>query len=406
MKVAMVTTGFTPVPAVEGGAVENLVEIILKEYEKHDEEFELSVLSCYHQEAAKESRIYKKIKFHFFKKGFFCDFIDKIAYYFFKVFMHKKNLISYRYIFSRLLIIYKYYRHLINHKYDEIVLIGNSSLFLLLKGKKFRTLYNQKIIFWSHNEVRSFYGCEKYAGSVKKIVGVSDFVNVSIRMHFKELYNIDYKILKNCVNTSRFPTVGKSKILDEVGCQYGIDSRDFIIMFTGRISEEKGLLETIKAFELLKEKVSKVKLVIVGGGFYAKNITSAYEKNIEQLIKGDEDIIQTGYISYEKVFDVYRLADVAVLPSMWEEPAGMTMLEMCMMGIPTITTISGGIPEYINSDCAVLLKRDADLIENIVSSILRLKEDNIFYNKLSVNGRAMRQYYNVDVFYKNFKCLL
>ncbi|MCM1180025.1 MAG: glycosyltransferase family 4 protein [Clostridium sp.] len=406
MKIAMVTTGFTPVPAVEGGAIENLVETILKEYEKQDEEFGMSILSCYHPRALEESHNYKKTEFFFFKKNLLCDCLDVIAYYFFKTVLHKENLISYRFIFSRVFIIYKYYKFLIHHQYDEIVLVGNSSLFLLLKSRRFRKLYHQKIIYWAHNEVRSFYGCEKYAETIKEIVSVSNFVNASIRMHFKDLKNVPYKVLKNCVNISRLSTDKENKMLDEVKSQYGIDSQDFIIMFTGRISEEKGLLETIKAFNLLREKVSNVKLFIVGGGFYAKKIKSAYEEKITLMIKDNEDIIHTGYISYEKVFDIYRLADVAVLPSMWEEPAGMTMLEMCMMGIPTITTISGGIPEYMNSDCAVLLERDTALVENIVSSILRLKTDPVFYNKLSVNGKAMRQYYNADAFYKNFKCLL
>ena len=61
---------------------------------------------------------------------------------------------------------------------------------------------------------------------------------------------------------------------------------------------------------------------------------------------------------------IYQLGNIAVLPSMWEEPAGMTMVEAVVSGLPLITTNSGGIPEYISDDVAVLLDRDENLVDN------------------------------------------
>ena len=81
---------------------------------------------------------------------------------------------------------------------------------------------------------------------------------------------------------------------------------------------------------------------------------------------------------------IYQIGNVAVLPSMWEEPAGMTMVEAVVSGLPLITTNSGGIPEYIPDEFAYILDRNKELINNISRCILRIKNrttDNAISNE-------------------------
>ena len=49
-----------------------------------------------------------------------------------------------------------------------------------------------------------------------------------------------------------------------------------------------------------------------------------------------------------------------MLPSMWDEPAGLTMVEAMASGVPVITTNSGGIPEY-SGGYSVVLERNSEL---------------------------------------------
>lgn len=105
---------------------------------------------------------------------------------------------------------------------------------------------------------------------------------------------------------------------------------------------------------------------------------------------------------------IYQLGDVAVLPSMWDEPAGMTMVEAVVSGLPLITTNSGGIPEYIPNDLAILLDRDDSLIRNISESILEIKKCKLVSScdcngyKEFVKNVSLKKYYNqfVDIFEK------
>ena len=73
---------------------------------------------------------------------------------------------------------------------------------------------------------------------------------------------------------------------------------------------------------------------------------------------GRDKVIFTGYIPHEELPKYYALADLVVLPSTCEEAAGLTVIEAMMMQRPVITTTMGGIPEYTNPECAVLLEND------------------------------------------------
>ena len=55
MKLAIITSGFLPVPATKGGAVENLIENFLKMNEEC-KDYEITVFSVYDQQAIEEAK--------------------------------------------------------------------------------------------------------------------------------------------------------------------------------------------------------------------------------------------------------------------------------------------------------------------------------------------------------------
>ena len=89
-------------------------------------------------------------------------------------------------------------------------------------------------------------------------------------------------------------------------------------------------------------KTPRIKLLIAGSSFYGMNVKSSFEEEIINIAKTiNNNIIFTGFVPYEEMPKVYNVADIAVLPSMWEEPAGLTIIESMACGIPVITTVSG-----------------------------------------------------------------
>ena len=107
-------------------------------------------------------------------------------------------------------------------------------------------------------------------------------------------------------------------------------------------------------------------------------------------------VIFTGYVDHNRLPDFYNVADVTVLPSIWEEPAGLTMIEALSCGSPLITTNSGGIGEYVDHK-AVVIERDANIRVNLAEQIL-----NVIENKYNYNEKDQVNYIKQNFSEKNY----
>lgn len=103
-----------------------------------------------------------------------------------------------------------------------------------------------------------------------------------------------------------------------------------MLLFVGRIGEEKRVLELMQVCQNVIKKNPKIKMVFVGNG-------PAYEdmlKKGEQEIKA-KSIIFTGFIEWTKVSEYYESADIFVTTSL-SEMHSMTILEAQLSGLPII----------------------------------------------------------------------
>ena len=93
LKVAIITSGYLPVPASKGGAVENLIQNILDENEKN-EKLQIIIYSIEDKDAIKlAEEKYKKSKFIFLKTNSIIKFIDKFIFWIAKYILKKCNVI-------------------------------------------------------------------------------------------------------------------------------------------------------------------------------------------------------------------------------------------------------------------------------------------------------------------------
>lgn len=403
MKVAFLTNGTSPVPATKGGAVENLIEDLLDENEeKHS--FDFTVFSLYEEKADEQSKKYKNSNFYYVKPPRVINCLDKGIYWIAKNLLKKANLISYRYILRRLYVMSKFPKILLENDFDRLVLVTNSTLFFVLKDRRVAKKYEDKTIYYLHNEVRSLFKCEKEAASIRSLIGISEFVNNSFRKQIPTLKKERCFVLKNGIDTVKFTTRDERKI-KEYKNRFGITEKDFVLVFAGRLVDEKGALEAIKAIKACKDEY--IKLLIVGASFYSSDIVDNYTLELQKEAEDIKDrIIFTGYIDYNDMPSIYQLGNAAVLPSIWEEPAGMTMVEAAVSGLPLITTNSGGIPEYIPDNVAILLNRDVNLVDNIQKAIVMIKNDPNKSKTMILNGQKLVQEYNLIDYYSNFESIL
>jgi glycosyltransferase involved in cell wall biosynthesis len=116
-----------------------------------------------------------------------------------------------------------------------------------------------------------------------------------------------------------------------------------IIYFIGRMVHEKGAQVLINAFGQLKAQDASVKLVIAGGGAREHLETQARHMGLW------ESIYFTGRISDEDRDRLYRVADAACYPSLYE-PFGIVALEAMAAGLPVVVSNAGGLGEVVEHD--------------------------------------------------------
>ena len=145
-------------------------------------------------------------------------------------------------------------------------------------------------------------------------------------------------------------------------------------------------------------------MLILGGGFFGDQLKdNDYIAHIKQLaLPIKERIVFSGFVDYAKVPSYLNIADVAVIPSMWDDPFPTTVLEAMAMGLPVLATVSGGIPEEVDADCSILLPRDASLVERLAGSILQLSRDEALCRRMGEAALRRSKQFPLSDYAKHF----
>jgi glycosyltransferase involved in cell wall biosynthesis len=130
--------------------------------------------------------------------------------------------------------------------------------------------------------------------------------------------------------------------------------------FVGRISPEKGVDVALRALAQLGEEGMEVELEIAGGG------PAEHLRELEALatslgIAGRVRFL--GPLDTEALKDFYARIHALVVPSVWEEPAGLVLVEGALAGVPLVASRVGGIPEIVRDPEEALLCPPGDPAE-------------------------------------------
>ena len=99
----------------------------------------------------------------------------------------------------------------------------------------------------------------------------------------------------------------------------------------------------------------------------------------------------------------YAMADIGCVPSLWDEPFGLTAAEQMSMELPIITTDSGAIPEIVDPSCGYVFPRDDELSRRIASAVIELKEDASRRKAMGKKARKIiEERFSRDVFCENW----
>lgn len=396
MKVLMVSPCDLPVPAVKGGAVATLIESLVIQNETY-KQMDLTVISSSDGQAKEKSKAYQHSDFIFLKTPKFLEYVDSFMD---GVIQKIKNTTESKQYIRKLYVIYQIRKILKNNSYDRIVFQNSGYLINALRDKKILKKYKNRLYYHLHNDIPD----NVYIPGVL----ACDLILISQYLT-KKVYNLcgssakdRIHIVKNGFNCDYFMQTLNTKEKEALKQSLGISSDKKVILFAGRIVEYKGVVELLDAFmELNRDDCI---LMIVGSHNFGSGETSEFEKKVKSSFShlGDK-VIFTGFVPYDEMWKYYKLADAAVFPSMWEEPAGLVMIEAAAAGIPVITTRSGGIPEYLNHELAIFVERDANIITNLKNAILEvLNNQKIWEIHAAKASVFVKNNFSEEIFYQNF----
>lgn len=403
--VAVITSGYLPVPNVLGGAVEALDMMMVQENEKTPN-FDFTIFSSWapgvDQIACKGN--FKHTDFCFIKTPLLIRAADHCIYWAAKHVLHKKKLMSYRYIAQRLWYINKVSKKLAqptkngSPAFDKVMIENHATLFMTMQKHGNSERYAGKVYYHLHNEVLNDFGCIKEISKVKKVLGVSKYIVDTLDTYLKEhgepsLREDQKAVWRNGVDTNRFGSEEANSKAIEFRQKFNIAEDDIVFLFSGRLTPEKGAEELLKAFTEVAQKVPNTKLVIAGAFFFNSNIVSPFEQKLRNLASNPtvkNRIIFTGFVNYEDMPAIYAMSDICVLPSIWDDPAPLAVIESLFSGKPLITTRSGGIPEYADEQSAIILERDDRLVGKLAKSMVKLATDVKAYQSMASYEGSIR----------------
>ena len=137
------------------------------------------------------------------------------------------------------------------------------------------------------------------------------------------------RVVPGGIDLSLFPATMDTK---EIEKKYKLKGEK-LVLFSGKLTKYKGVKYLVAAAKKINAIVG-----IVGDG--------PERGTLEQLAKSLNvpNVRFFGYIGNHDLIDLYYRADVCVVPSVWDEPLGLVVLEAMATKTPVVVTRKGGIP--------------------------------------------------------------
>ena len=157
--------------------------------------------------------------------------------------------------------------------------------------------------------------------------------------------------------------------------QLGINADEKILLFFGFVREYKGLKHLLRAMPQVTEKLSDVKLLVVGDFAGDKD---DYLKIIQELKLESCVNIYDGYITDKEVEKFFAASDLVVLPYESATQSGIVQIAYGFEK-PVIATDVGGLPEVVLNDKTgyiVAPQRSDELSKSIVNFFSLNKQES------------------------------
>jgi glycosyltransferase involved in cell wall biosynthesis len=177
--------------------------------------------------------------------------------------------------------------------------------------------------------------------------------------------------------------------ITELAKSKNIKKEEKTILFVGRLTKIKGIIDLLIAFKMLSRIDHETKLVIVGNGSLNSFLKSFIVKY--DLLNRVEFV--EGVLPWEKViFKYYSRAGIFVLPS-YSEGLPSVVLEAMAAEVPVITTPVGDITDLVRHGETGILVEPGNP-KALADSLLMVLQDKTLRRKITENALKNVKYYD------------
>jgi glycogen(starch) synthase len=184
------------------------------------------------------------------------------------------------------------------------------------------------------------HGIERWiTNRAERVIACSAYM----REHIADIYSLEEKriaVIPNGIDPSELVPVDD---LDTLRSRFAAPN-ERLVLLVGRLVYEKGFQLALEALPGLIERVGDVRFIVAGSG------TAEQELRDQATRLGlDEHGTFVGWIGDDVLHSLYRIADLTVVPSIYE-PFGLVALEAMASGCPCLVADTGGLREVVPND--------------------------------------------------------
>ena len=202
------------------------------------------------------------------------------------------------------------------------------------------------------------------------------------------------RILPTGVELKRFsPELFTEEDAHRVRSELGIKDDEKMLLYVGRIAQEKSIVMLLEAFARIKSEGIRAKLVVIGGGPQLDELRS-----LAKTLSIDDIVIFTDKKPFDEVPVYYHAADLFTSASK-TETQGMTYVEALASGTPVLARYDEVLEELIKEDVNGYFFEDADSFVTKLRKFLSLSSEEL--SKMQKNAIDEAQIYDADTYVEN-----
>lgn len=215
-----------------------------------------------------------------------------------------------------------------------------------------------------------------YYSTVDHIISLSDYMQEVLYKDY-ELDISKITVIPNGLTNMAEKTTNKEHLRKK----WHLSLEEKIILFAGRIDEIKGVRFLIKAFFKILKIEPDCRLIIAGSG----NYDLLFQESKAICAK----ITFTGLLEKNELYEFYQMADIGVIPSLFE-PFGYVAVEMMMHKLPIVATATSGLNEVVDESCGLKIPIYASL-NNVKLDTTLLAQKIVFLLQNPIAAKLLGQ---------------